>query len=102
VSEPPDCQACAACCFGPGERYVPVTGADHARLTPDEQARFAVFFGIRCFMRMHEGHCAALVARDGKWTCTVYERRPQQCRDYERGGPACEHDLATRGPVKPG
>lgn len=87
----PDCQACAACCHAAHERHVPVTGADHARLLPDEQARLSWWDGNRCFLRTDAGRCAAL-GRDGagRWSCTIYERRPEVCRDLERGSPACE------------
>jgi Fe-S-cluster containining protein len=77
-------------------RYVRVTGEDHARLRP-EDARLVVFHENRCFMRMTEGHCAALARTGGEWLCSIYERRPQLCRDFERGGPACEHERAVRG-----
>lgn len=86
-----DCQDCAACCHAAHPRHVPVTGADHARLRPEEQARLAWWDGNRCFLRTQGGRCAAL-ARDGagRFACTIYERRPQVCRDLERGSPACD------------
>lgn len=92
----PECQACAACCFAPHDEHVRVTGDDHARLTPDEQARLTVWIGNRVFLRMQDGHCAALVAQSGDWACSIYERRPQLCRDLARGGPACEHEVGVR------
>jgi Fe-S-cluster containining protein len=89
----PECLQCGACCFGEGERYVPVTGDDHARLDDDAE-RLTVFFGIRCFMRMEQGHCAALeISADGRFACSVYSRRPATCRELERGGPACGAEL---------
>ncbi len=92
----PECQACAACCFAPHDEHVRVTGADHARLAPDEQERLTVWLGNRVFLRMEDGHCAALVVQHGAWACSIYERRPQLCRDLARGGPACEHEVAAR------
>ena len=74
-----ECRTCAACCFSPLERYVPVTGADHARLLPEER-RLTVFHGNRCYMEMEAGHCAALEHVGGEWLCSIYERRPQLCR----------------------
>lgn len=119
-----DCQACGACCFSPLERYVRLSGEDHARLAPDERARFTFFHGTRCYMRMEPTslveeargaaelarrqaglpagppapllRCSALALVEGRWTCTVYERRPLLCRELERGGPACEHDREAR------
>ena len=87
----PECTSCAACCFGDGERYVPVTGDDHERLGA-LAAIWTRFVGHRCYMRMVDGHCAAL-ERDpatGRWVCRLYERRPAVCRDLERGSPACD------------
>ncbi len=88
----PDCQDCGACCFPRGERHVPLTGADHARLTPAEQAAATVFLGNRCFMRVEDGRCVHLQQQDGRFACGIYERRPAVCRDYERGGEACAFD----------
>jgi len=93
----PECLRCGACCFGDGERYVPVTGDDHARLG-EAAERLTQFVGNRCYMRMEAGHCAALeITADGRFVCTVYAERPATCRDLERGGPACQAELATKG-----
>lgn len=92
----PACLTCGACCFGPGERYVPVSGADHARLG-ELAERYTVFLGNRCYMRMQDGHCAALELRaDGQFVCRLYEHRPQVCRDLERGAPACQAELTQK------
>ena len=55
----------------------------------------AHFAGIRAFMNMRDGHCIALrVGRDPHraldFFCTIYERRPQICRELERGSPQCD------------
>lgn len=71
-----------------------VTGGDWARLGADAE-RLARFIGNRAYMRMSgEGRCAALEVRatpDGarEYFCTVYERRPQVCRDLARGSAEC-------------
>ncbi len=77
-----------------------VTGADWERLGADAE-RVAHFVGNRAYMRMSGGHCAALevrvtegAARD--FFCTVYEQRPQVCRDLARGSPECEGELALK------
>jgi len=77
-----------------------VTGDDWARLG-EAAERVAQFAGNRAFMRMSEGHCAALELRhavDGaaEFFCSVYERRPQICRDLARGSPECEGELETK------
>lgn len=87
--EVPECLRCGACCFGPGQRYVRVTGDDHA-LLGDEAERLTLFIENRCYMRMHEGHCAALLIRaDGGFFCSVYAQRPSVCRELARGSGAC-------------
>lgn len=86
----PSCESCAACCFGNGDRYVPVTGDDHARLAASA-GQWTRFIGNRCYMRMTDGHCAALrpVPGTDRMICGIYHQRPQVCRDLERGSPAC-------------
>lgn len=97
---PSDCLRCGACCFSPAENYVRVTGEDWARLG-DEADRLARFVGHRAFMRMKAGHCAALEVRrsgetDVEYFCTIYDRRPQICRDLARGSPECEGELVRK------
>lgn len=77
-----------------------VSGADWERLGV-EAGRVAHFVGNRAYMRMRDGHCAALelrTAADGarEFFCTIYERRPQVCRDLARGSPECAGELATK------
>ena len=52
-------------------------------------------------MRMREGHCAALAlgrTGDGEvhFTCTIYERRPEICRELARGSPQCDADRTAK------
>lgn len=97
---PDDCRRCGVCCFSASQTYVRVSGDDWTRLgtLADE---FAHFVGHLAYMRMHAGHCAALrLGRDddgaGEFFCTVYERRPQACRDLARGSPECGGERATK------
>jgi hypothetical protein len=80
------------------EAYVRVTGDDYARLG-EEAALWVAFDGHSAFMRMVEGHCAALCVdpREGVFVCRAYETRPQTCRDLAREGPACCGEIATKG-----
>jgi hypothetical protein len=80
-----------------------VTGEDWTRLGA-EAARLAHFIGHRAFMKMVDGHCAALeirVAPGGgpEFFCTAYPRRPQVCRDLARGSPECAGERAQKGPL---
>ncbi len=100
MTSPPECLRCGLCCFSPSETYVRVTGDDWSRLGPDAE-RLTHWVGHRAYMRRHENHCAALELRrtpDGapQYFCTIYERRPQTCRDLARGSPHCEAELATK------
>lgn len=93
---PEDCTTCGTCCFSLLETYVAVTGDDHARLG-DAAEGLVVFEGNKAYMRMDEGHCAALLLEDGRFLCGVYEDRPSVCRDLARGSPACAGELASKG-----
>jgi Fe-S-cluster containining protein len=104
MDTPEDCRQCGACCFSAAERYVSVTGNDWSRLGAEAE-RLAHFIGHRAFMRMEEQHCAALavrVAPDGTsdFFCTVYDRRPQICRDLGRGSPECAGERASKSPLR--
>ena len=54
-------------------------------------------------MKMAAGHCAALEVRPGTganaeptYFCTLYDRRPQICRDLARGSPECAGERAVK------
>jgi hypothetical protein len=93
----PDCLACGVCCFSSLEAYVRVTGNDHARF--GERAEELVRFdGNRAYMRMVDGHCAALRVEESlvRFFCSAYEVRPEVCRDLARGSGACLGEIATK------
>lgn len=98
VTTLPECLACGTCCFSWLETYVRVTGDDHARLGAHAET-LVRFEENRAYMRMKEGHCAALVLEPDarRFVCSVYEQRPATCRDLERGSPACRAELDTKG-----
>jgi len=93
----PECLACGVCCFSRLETYVRVTGDDHERLG-DRAAELVWFDGNRAYMRMVDGHCAALRVDKGygELVCSTYETRPQTCRDLARGAGACLGEIATK------
>ncbi|HSC89433.1 MAG TPA: zinc/iron-chelating domain-containing protein, partial [Polyangiaceae bacterium] len=55
--------------------------------------------GNRCYMRLVDGHCAALIVdpSDRSFRCSVYERRPDVCRWLERGSGQCRADRHEKG-----
>jgi uncharacterized protein len=88
------------CCFSTLDAYVRVTGTDWTRLG-DAAESLAYFADNRAFMRMIGGHCAALILRDNEeggreFFCSVYERRPQVCRDLARGSPECDGERTLK------
>ena len=94
--DPPACIHCAACCTSRSPRHVSVTGADWSRLGDLAEAS-TIWIGNRAFMRMDDGHCAALEAReDESFACGIYERRPEVCRQLERESSACAGEIATK------
>ena len=74
-----------------------MTGDDWERLG-DDADRLAHFIGNRAFMKITLHHCAALSGdrEGGAFVCSIYERRPQVCRDLERGSPGCEGEIDTK------
>lgn len=75
-----------------------VNGRDHARLG-ERVEELTLFFGNRCYMRMADGHCAALVidVNTGSFVCSVYETRPEVCRELARGSPECAGEIHEKG-----
>jgi hypothetical protein len=63
---------------------------------------FVEFIGNRAFMKMDDGHCAALridtnAGASAPFTCDIYAVRPDACRDLLEGSPECEGEIATKG-----
>lgn len=100
VNPPTDCLRCGVCCFSHLETYVRVSGDDWSRLGGQAE-RLAHFIDHRAYMKMADGHCAALELRrtpegGAEFFCGVYEQRPQVCRDLARGSPQCEGERAAK------
>ncbi|MEO6953398.1 MAG: YkgJ family cysteine cluster protein [Polyangia bacterium] len=91
-----DCQTCGACCYG-GEAYVAVTGPDADRMSRETRSRMVVRHGERRYLRMLNGHCAALRARGGHYACRIYEERPTPCRTVDAGSRECLVARERRG-----
>lgn len=87
LSDLPPCAGCGRCChlvveLRPGDRVDEELVVEHD--------------GLRCMDQRGNGACVALDA--ATQLCTIYETRPQTCRDFARGGNLCRMILA-RNPV---
>ena len=101
--EPPeDCTRCGACCFSESVRHARVSGDDYERLG-DEAEALVTWIANEAFMRLGgtsgAQHCGALslAPQEGTLSCSIYEQRPQVCRDLERGEGACRAERAAKG-----
>jgi Fe-S-cluster containining protein len=96
IEKPPACLECGTCCFSNLETSVRVTGDDYERLGPAAED-LVHWAGTRAYMRLAAGHCAALrIELAGRFVCTVYEARPDACRELERESPQCAGELYTK------
>lgn len=82
-----------------------VTGDDWERLGAAAED-VAHFLGHRAYMRMRNGYCAALELRRSadnapEFFCTLYEQRPQICRDLGRGSPECAGERLKKSAASP-
>jgi hypothetical protein len=100
TTDVPECLSCGTCCFSNLPEFIRVFGVDDDRM--DNRARtFTHFIGNRCYMRLTDGHCAALQIDHAanRFVCSIYDMRPDCCRALERGSAACRgerHEKADR------
>lgn len=81
----PLCVSCGNCChllveLSPRDDVPDVLVVEHG--------------GLRCMEQRGDGACVALdpITR----LCTIYERRPQVCREFRRGDPLCRRAVLGR------
>jgi Fe-S-cluster containining protein len=86
-----DCVACGRCCHH-GPQTVHLLAADEERLGPELLERLTEVHersGYR-FLRNADGRCACLdVSEPGRFPCTIYARRPDDCRVVRPGSACC-------------
>ena len=80
----PACAGCGICChlvveLKPTDRIPEELVAEHN--------------GVRCMDQHGNGACVALDSATG--LCTIYEIRPQVCRDFSRGEPLCRQAVSS-------
>lgn len=75
-----------------------VDGVDHTRIG-ERVEELTAFSGNRCYMKMVDGHCAALVidVMTRHLVCSIYETRPRICRELERQSPECQAEIHEKG-----
>jgi Fe-S-cluster containining protein len=82
----PACAGCGQCCHFLVEL---------AALGDDVPERFVVeHAGVRCLEQHGNGACVALDSATR--LCTIYERRPQVCRDFKRAESLCRRAVFGR------
>ena len=94
----PPCTECGVCCFFDDPRYVMVFESDTHRLG-ERAEELTHWIGGRNFMRRTDGHCIALKQQGENWLCSIYEIRPQLCRDFERACDTCRELVPLRHPA---
>jgi Fe-S-cluster containining protein len=106
----PECQKCGACCaYGP--QWVAVTEEEASRLPsgmtePAKPEKWTIYGRKIPFKVMtvigSEDRCSALYGRIGREvSCSIYSKRPEMCRKFERGGPECTWLLGYYGIGEP-
>ncbi len=87
-----DCVACGRCCHH-GPRTVHLLESDEGRMGKRLLALYTDFDAKPPWMRFvkNEGsRCGGLdVSVEGRYPCSVYDVRPEDCRIVEAGSPAC-------------
>jgi Fe-S-cluster containining protein len=80
----PACAGCGRCCHQVVELVAGVDFVPPAWVVEHD--------GVRCLEQRGDGACVALDPRTS--LCTIYENRPQVCREFERGALLCRKILA--------
>jgi Fe-S-cluster containining protein len=85
LDELPPCAGCGQCC------HLVVELSPHDDVPSDLVTEHD---GIRCMDQHGNGACIAL--DPATRLCTIYARRPQVCRDFQRGSALCHGAVAAR------
>jgi hypothetical protein len=84
-----DCRACGACC----REGFDAVGVGVREAVVWRRPELVVRQGHRFSLLRAGGRCAALAGEAGRYTCQIYEDRPQACREVTPGDRRC---LAAR------
>ena len=105
-----DCQACGACCVSPytGDGYVALDDSEATRLAlthlpvifqrqGGDPPEFLPKLGTKLSASATRV-CAALEGMvHSSCSCSIYEGRPNACRQFEVGGKACREERRRMG-----
>lgn len=80
------CANCAACCCRLEVMLITDTGVPDRFIELDK-------WGCQTMARLEDGWCAALDRNTLK--CTIYDKRPWVCREFEMGEYACVAERAA-------
>lgn len=105
---PYDCQTCGACCISvyDSPTYVDVSIEDVKRMTLLQRAKYVVddphrqwsHLATRVEPKTGRIICAAHRGTTGKTSsCEIYTKRPDLCRSFRPGNPACRQARADIG-----
>ena len=83
-----DCASCAACCCRLEVLLLTETGVPDDFIETDK-------WGGMTMARLEDGWCAALDRET--MLCTIYDRRPLICREFEMGGDDCLDERGCMG-----
>ena len=95
---PGDCCKCGLCClpcYPEDESYVEVDEKDRSRLRPYERSHLEdchSYWRIRTWPDREYGRRCYFLRGElagKKCECSLYDRRPELCRDFKRGGMEC-------------
>lgn len=81
------CTNCEACCCRLEVMLITDTGVPNHFIETDK-------WGGMIMARLEDGWCSALDRNT--MLCTIYEKRPQVCRDFEMGEYACIIERAAK------
>jgi Fe-S-cluster containining protein len=86
------CQGCGACCVGLRVEVRPsIDDVPEDLICVDEEGDTPILV----MQQRDDGSCVALVGGE----CSIYDRRPQVCRDFEPGGAHCLVMLRRKEPA---
>lgn len=85
---PADCETCGECCRSDSATFVQLNPEDVQRLGR-ERTRLTQQLEGQTYMKMVAGACAALDTSEGLSRCSIYDKRPELCREFQQSSPEC-------------